>query len=479
MGPEHPAWDTQPRDASTLRPRGLDTTWGSIASVASPSRIQRLCAALLTPAALLLSWPVGAAERPSVAVVGVHGGEGQDDAALRRLAGDLALGFRSAGTFEVLDGEALQGRLAPERDRILDAVFIEPARKLFESGRVLYENAQFDRAIESLHRAVGTLEAGAPFLRDGRLPAEIQLYLGLAYATTNQTDLALEAFTEVVRLDPDHLLDEDEFPPKIVSLFDEVRQEILGLERGTISVARPGARVWVDGRHLGVGPLVSPGLPPGFHTIAIDGAAEGRAFVEGTLAPGQRLEVNPSLLRPTLASAAGDPWEGGRSPLTRLLYESVGRASGAQLVAVAGFDPDGNIRVALWSTRNNTVSAAVSGSLGASPSERSAFVGQLVERLCLYADAAGVLKPDRVASDAPPVRLGSNPVLNDLLFGTPSPPVPVGRQAPAAAKKERMPAGAIVGIVLGAIGAAVAGTVVGVATRPAEEPVGTLTIVMP
>lgn len=430
---------------------------------------------------LALLLPASAVARPSVAVVGIHGGTGHDDAELRRIGEDLVAGFKTADTFEVLGADALAERFDAERGRLAEHIWLTPARQAFEEGRVLYDNAQPDRAIDAFHRASALLDSAAAHLQDARLPVDVQLYLGLSHAAMNRLDDARESFTGVVRLAPSRVLDENEFPPRVVEMFEDVKREALSRPLATVRVEGAVGRIWLDGRFAGQSPGDLSGVMPGFHVLVVDGADRGRAVAELNLAPGASEVVRPRLERPTLARDPEDPWESARSPFSRRLYEEIGRVAGTDLVAIAAFDSDGNLRIALWSTRASHASAAVVASLGASPGERSAFVRQLAERVSMYVLPDGTVKPDRVVADLVPLRPGRNPELVDLIFGTPAaaPPAPTPASPTQSVRKAPHPAGAVVAILAGGIGAAIAGTVIGVATRPTTATGGTVNIRFP
>lgn len=438
---------------------------------------------LVSPRGLGLS-VAHAQGRPSIAVVGVHGSGDQGDEELRALAADLesALGSR----FVAAGGDGLFARFLPARSQILDTVFLAPARDALREGRIHYESARFDQAVEAFRRAESALAGNLEFVHDQRLLVDISLYLGLSYASMGARDDAREAFGEVVRLAPDRVLDTLEYPPKIVSAFDDVRQAILARDGASLSVTAPeGTRLFVDGRRVGEGTAQVDDLPPGFHVLLAEKDGEGRQFVELILEEGERRAVEVELAFLGLARE-GDPFESARSGVTKRLYEEVARVSGTDLVAIAAFDPDGNLQLGLYSTRSDTFSEVVEASPAAAPATREAFVDQLVERLAAFADGSGAIVGDKVSATVPEVSLGENPVLDDLLFQAPPTAVavaePVAEPTPEpTARKERKPVnpGAVVGVILGILGAGGAATGIYFAVRPAPEPVGTLQIAIP
>ncbi|MCO4770680.1 MAG: hypothetical protein KDA24_11680 [Deltaproteobacteria bacterium] len=441
-----------------------------------------------TPGGPVLGASVAVAqERPSIAVVGVHGGGEEDDETLRQVSADIADGFRIAARFVVVDERALTERFLPARSQVLNAVFLGPAKDALQEGRIHYESARFDQAVEAFRRAESSLSGNLEFVQDQRLLLDIQLFLGLSYASMGAKDDAQEAFGEVVRLAPDRVLDTLEYPPKIVSLFDEVRESIVARDGATLKVtAAEGTRVHVDGRRVGEGSVIVSDLAPGFHVLLAESDGDGRQFVELLLKEGETRDVSVALSTLGLARAGETRFESSRSGLTRRLYEEVARVAGTDLVAVAAFDTDGNLKVALYSARSDTMSEGIEGSLKAAPAARSAYVKQLVERLALYADDSGAIKSERVSAAIPALLLGANPVLDDLLFGAPPAPVvataaPPPAEEPARTRKQRKPVkpGAVIGVVLGILGAGGAATGIYFAVRPTPEPSGTLVITIP
>ena len=428
-----------------------------------------------------------AQERPSIAVVGVHGSGEQDEDELREISADLAAGFRIAARFTVVDEAQLLERFLPARSQVLDTVFLGPAVAALQEGRIHYESARFDQAVDAFRRAESALDGNLEFVRDQRLLVDIQLYLGLSSASMGARDDAQEAFGEVVRLAPDRVLDTLEYPPKIVSAFNEVRESILSRDGASVGVTAPeGTRVYVDGRRVGEGDVVVADLPPGFHVLLAEKDGEGRQFVELLLEEGERRAVDIELSSLGLARGSTQRFESGRSGITRRLYEEVARVAGTDLVALAAFDESGNLALALYSARSDTLSEMLGGSVKAAPAARSAYVKQLVERLAIYADDSGAIKPDRVSAQSPAMQIGANPVLTDLLFGAPpapvvAPPSASTKEPVASTRKERKPVnpGAVVGVILGILGAGGAATGIYFAVRPAPEPVGTLSITIP
>ena len=75
------------------------------------------------------------------------------------------------------------------------------------------------------------------------------LLLGQARRSTGDTDGAKQAFAQVVVLEPSWQLDAVNYPPKIVSFFNDVRYEVLARPKGRLQLQVPDRnRVLLDGR---------------------------------------------------------------------------------------------------------------------------------------------------------------------------------------------------------------------------------------
>jgi len=449
--------------------------------------VNRALLLLLLPPLLVLP---GVAEAVSVSVVGIHGNGEQDSEALLQMSEDMVAGFKTAG-LEVVHGEDLRNRLFGSRETLVENVFLDPVRSAFDEGRILYEKAQPEASVEALARAEEALEGVEQFLRDPRLSVDVQLYLGLAHLSLGNEDDARQAFSEVVRMDPNRVLDTLEYPPKIVELFESVRAEVMRLSGASMHIhtgAEMGARVYLDGRLVGTTPSTTRGLPPGLHTVLVDAGSGGRWFSTFTLRSGEEVEVEAKLATPSLGLGADEAPQAVRSPLTRRLYRELAVAAGTDLVAVAAFDEAGDFVLGLYSGRSSTFSVSAAASLAATPGARSAFIRQLVERVARYADESGAIKEERVSADAIALLLGGNILLDEYLFGAEDRAVtdasatrPVETEPTKVRRTPPKAAGVAVAIIAGVLGAAGAGIGIGLGVTQgnAADPGGVLVITLP
>jgi hypothetical protein len=431
---------------------------------------------------LLLLLPAYASAA-SVAVVGVHGDGRLDDEDLRSLHGDLVVAVEQAG-LQPLAGEPLSELLRPARQAVVDAVFLEPVRRSFEEGRVLYEQAQPELARGALERAAEAEAEVAEFVTDPRLSVDVWLYQGLVAFSLGDDAGATEAFSEVVRRDPDRVLDSLDYPPNIVDLFGQVRADVAGGPGADLSVSIAGGapgRVYLDGRLLGSAPTVATGVPPGEHRLLVEGPS-GRWFERLRLTEGAKA-VEATLEQRGLAAAEDRGFDGARSSATRRLYRQVGEAAATDLVLVAAVDADGNLGITLWSTHSGTFAQAVAFSLAGAPGKQGKQLQGVVARLAEVLDEGGRIRAEQVAARGISMRLGANPVLNELLFAEPKPvvaPSGTGEPSEPVVERKKPKPGAIAAAVIGGVlGAAGAGVGIYFAARPPPEPPGSLVIRFP
>ncbi|MEE2830656.1 MAG: PEGA domain-containing protein [Myxococcota bacterium] len=407
-----------------------------------------------------------AADGPTIAVIGVHGNGSQDAASLSRMTDDLVAGFMLS-RFSPLYGDELSGRLETIRDSLPERIFLEPIRKAVDEGRNRYQQAQPDVAVRVLQQAAEDLKGREQFLRSPSLPVELHLLLGLAQLSLGQRSDAEAAFGEVVRIDPNRVLDSLNYPPKVVEAFDQVRSRILSRPSASVFIRvlhdDPGARAYVDGRLVGTTPITARRLPPGKHLVVIDGGVRGRYSTTVTLQAGEQLDLIEDLKPATLA-IPGEAFQDTRSQAGKALYREIGMATGADLVSVASFDAEGDFHLALYSVRSQNFSVQASASLAPAPGAQSAFVRQLVERVARYADERGNIHSDLISVKGVPIRVGANTILDGLLWPRPEAPSS-GVEGPTELvvekKRRSTPPPKVLGVIAAVIGGSLAATGIG------------------
>jgi PEGA domain len=184
---------------------------------------------------------------------------------------------------------SLQGTLQPSGkqmpDSTADALLqqflpmptksLEEIQRQFEAARANFYDGELAKAESQLALAQRALEQLPPSPERWRTSVDIRLVRYLTFQAQRRTDAALQAFAEVLRLDPRRELDPDYYSPGTRAAFEKVRKQLASVRRGKLLVTSspPGADVFLDGRHVGKTPL-SADFIPGTYPLQImkDGA---------------------------------------------------------------------------------------------------------------------------------------------------------------------------------------------------------------
>lgn len=111
----------------------------------------------------------------------------------------------------------------------------ENVAEMLERGKKYYEAGDFDRAITEMRKALEALEKMNKQKARIEVLIDAHTHLGMAYVGVGNIAKAKEQFKETVRLDPARKLSSDYYSPKIISIFNEAREEVLVKEK----TARP------------------------------------------------------------------------------------------------------------------------------------------------------------------------------------------------------------------------------------------------
>ncbi len=419
---------------------------------------------------LLLLSTVLAAKLPEVAVVGLHveGLSEEDGEQASQLIGE-ALGRTQA--MEFIEPQYASAKLKGREELVLRDMYLKEGQQKLKEGQVLYSRAEPDAAIPMLEDAIEELELGAANTGQTDALIEAWLTLGLAQTGMGEQDAAREAYRQVVVLDPARELDPITYPPDVIQGYSLVRSEVMGEGTGGIRVASEmeGTEVLVDGRPVGAAPVVIKDLPVGRHYVyaTAEGGVRESAVVQ-VVADGMA-SVGLKLDDRSLGQSAETPL--ARSAQTEGLYRAVGGYSQTPLVLVGGETASDQVAVFLYSGRSDNFSQALVAPAGDDPVRA---ITDLIPALGSYVTETGDIRPDRVAMTVPPLDIGDNAVLTQILLD-PNEDVQV----------QYIQTGPKWWVWAGMGGVAVAGAGVGVwALTRSTEPVeaadeGTITVVLP
>jgi tetratricopeptide (TPR) repeat protein len=363
---------------------------------------------------MITSWllaGIAYAATPELVVVGLHTPGVTGDAALAD-ANRIAAALDNSGKVDALTPAEVGARLAGREALILDAFALGPAREMLREGRILYDRAQPDQAIPVLDQAANLLAEGLATSTDARDLHEALTLLGLAHAGLGDEAAAKAAFRRAVVLDPARQLDAVNFPPQIVALYEGVRAQAAGENKGRLGVTAPaGTPVWVDGRAVGSTPLADQDLLAGEHYVlarAEDGAA---AFAVVEVAAGERKSLAAELSPRSVGRPAADA--AGRSKQTRELYRSVGQFTDRDPVLLAGMIGNNQVALQLYAPASGNFSRVLTGEAGDDPV--SALLDLAPAAIAFLSDT-GDIRSDRVSPQVVAFDISANDVLAGMLL---------------------------------------------------------------
>ncbi len=131
--------------------------------------------------------------------------------------------------------------------------------KLLEEGKKAYAEGRFQEAISKLNLAISLIQNKQKLV-------DAYLNLGLTYFTIGKTELAKDALKKALAINPRLVLDPEYFPPKFLTLTEEVRRDFIVNIKLQANVT---ADFEVDGELVGRGMLIPVSIPKGKHTFTV------------------------------------------------------------------------------------------------------------------------------------------------------------------------------------------------------------------
>lgn len=146
------------------------------------------------------------------------------------------------------------------------------AEKLVARGDQAMGSLEFEDAVSKYKAALKMFEQNVVGLEDFDRLTYVRLNLATAMFRTHQEGQGERVLADVVRTSPETTLDASLYPPVFLRTFNGIRRKMLRLTRGAVSVVSnpPGAKVSLDGRLLGVTPIIIKDLVRGKHVVRVD-----------------------------------------------------------------------------------------------------------------------------------------------------------------------------------------------------------------
>lgn len=407
-----------------------------------------------------------------IVVVGAHLQEGQDPSALldaAEIPGLSVVGF-----------EQVKDRLGGRGTRIVDEALRARGVAMLSEGKVLFDHADLESAKDRIAASVTALETAMAGSSDGRTLVDALLVQGNLGLAMGDASVARGAFKRVVLMDPVRELDSVHYPPKVVALFNDVRNEVRRVPTGAIQVktSDPLATVHIDGRYQGVGPRTVQDIPPGNHHVLVIGSSGHRSYAAVEVRPGKKIQFSAPLESFFVGFTGENDLE--REAQTSQLYRALGDQVTEGLVLIAGETGVDEVGVQVYEPRTDTFSKILRRE---ADGDAMASILDLVPQLAQFLSSEGGLSPRAVGPEVLPLDIGANPELGEILLGPSQPDVvtvtsPTVELAPASRQSVPWPVWA------GAGGMIVAATAAAFLLQPStsdeetSESTGTGTVVL-
>ncbi|RMG19302.1 MAG: PEGA domain-containing protein, partial [Deltaproteobacteria bacterium] len=210
----------------------------------------------------------------------------------------------------------MEGAAAPSVDAAKEqAKKIRRAERLVAQGDEAAGQLKFDAAASRYRAALKIYEQNLAALEDPAPLVEVRLKLATALFRTDMEEEGERRLAEVVALAPEIELDPARYPPLFLRTFEGIRDKLLRLPRGAISVLStpPGAAVYLDGRKVAETPALLTEVVRGPHYIRVEAA--------GVPPHVTRVDVDPKEVARVEAQLGG-ALSGEAAPLVAALAEN-------------------------------------------------------------------------------------------------------------------------------------------------------------
>ncbi len=228
---------------------------------------------------------------PEIAIVGFQPAV---EAVERDLLEGLSSYLQGQANVRVVSAESVNSFLTKmELKETSDAqTKLKQAEESFRAGKRAYELLKADVAVREFTAALRAFEKSMAYLESNRYLLMAYLYLGMSKFLRKKTKEGRDAIRAMIVLDPKRAsrkLSAKFFPPKIISTYEDIKQEVLANSKATLEVnsTPERARVLLDGVRVGRTPYKATGLSAGKHYVSVYKRGFARWSQAVTLKPGK------------------------------------------------------------------------------------------------------------------------------------------------------------------------------------------------
>lgn len=258
--------------------------------------------------AAILSASAVAAEKPRVLVVPFVAGNGASDTAASRFTTLFNDELKTRGdALEVIAAPAT--RAPPPEKAGASSSKRGPsaeATAALESGNKAFDELRFEDAIAGFRKGIAAMLAD-PATADYEAVTDSYVKLAAACFRKGEEKDAKGTLLDLARFAPSHALPPG-YPPVFQREFEKAKKRLDKQPKGQVSIEGPaGATAFLDGRDLGMVPVLEESVPAGPHYVKVEGG-KGDRF-------GQVIDMKGALVKVKASFSSG----GGaseRAPVT-------------------------------------------------------------------------------------------------------------------------------------------------------------------
>ena len=149
--------------------------------------------------------------------------------------------------------------------------WLKSAKKDFEEGKALYNDLGIEEAVEKFKSALKTIENNIDKVSDMSFMSEVLFYLGASYQLIEDEDMTEFYFSIYISINPDSRPGDSAFSDEVMAAFDDVKSNRKDAGKGSVRVQcnEDGALVFIDGKIVGMTPVILRGISDGKHYYRI------------------------------------------------------------------------------------------------------------------------------------------------------------------------------------------------------------------
>ncbi|MDP1824849.1 MAG: PEGA domain-containing protein [Archangium sp.] len=241
------------------------------------------------------------AQKSRLVVVPFAVGDGASETASAKFNALVLDELKSRGdTIELVTPPVVKPAPPPEKPGVAKRGPSPEAVSALEAGKKAFDDLRFEDAVANLRKGIaGMLSDPATADYEGVTDAYVKL--AAAAFRMGEEKEAKNALIEFARFAPNYELSAG-FPPIFQREFDKAKKRLDKQPKGTVSIEGPsGSTAFLDGRDLGMVPVLDEIVPGGTHYVKVEGT-KGEKF-------GQTINVTNTLVK--VKASFGGPSERG------------------------------------------------------------------------------------------------------------------------------------------------------------------------